>query len=166
MTMATDSKGKNDPFTMTARLGFRLLIPVLVCAFTGCDTTRPSVGAVAGPDTSQATQDIPQSQSNAPATTVDSAALEATRIPDGIARIHGNYYTLRNGKATQLDQKQRFTEGLYFERGGRIILADGNIVRLHDGEMVTFGGERRDAPLNVRLPVPLPDNGSARTSPL
>src|SRR5580692_9418075 len=126
--MATDSIGNNDPITMTARLGFRLLIPVLVCAFAGCDTTRPSVGAVAGPDSSPATQNIPQSESNAPATTTDSAALEATKIPDGIARIHGRYYTLRNGKATHLDQKQRFTEGLYFEHGGRITLSDGNIV--------------------------------------
>jgi hypothetical protein len=162
----TDSQGKNDPMIMTARLGFRLLIPVMVCAFAGCDSTRPSVGAVAGPDSSPATQNIPQSEANASATTTDSPALEATKIPDGIARIHGSYYVLRNGKATHLDQKQRFTEGLYFERSGRITLADGNFVRLNDGEMVTFGGERRDVPLNIRLPRPLPDNASASTSPL
>jgi hypothetical protein len=142
------------------------LIPAFVCAFAGCDTTRPSVGAVAGPDSSQATQEIPQSQANSPATTTESAALEATKIPDGIARIHGRYYSLRNGKATQIEQKQRFTEGLYFERGGRITLADGNIVKLHDGEMVTFGGERRDVPWNIRLPEPLPLGPDARTSPL
>jgi hypothetical protein len=164
--MPTDPQRKTDPFIMTARLGFRLLIPVLVCAFAGCDTPRHSVGAVAGPDSSQATQDIPQSQANASATTVESPALEATRIPDGIARIHGSYYTLRNGKATHLDQKQRFTEGLYFERSGRITLSDGNIVKLHDGEMVTFGGERRDVPLNIRLPRPLPADASAGNSPL
>src|SRR5271155_1370868 len=76
-TMATDPRGNNNPIIMTARLGFRLLIPVLACAFAGCDTLRPSVGAVAGPDSSPATQNIPQSEANAPATTTDSAALEA-----------------------------------------------------------------------------------------
>jgi hypothetical protein len=160
--MATDSSGNNDPTIMTARLGFQLLIPVLVCAFAGCNTLRPSVGAVPGPDSSQATQDIPQSEANSPATTTESAALEATKIPDGVARIHGRYYTLRNGKATHLDQKQRFTEGLYFERSGRIILSDGNIVRLRDGEMVTFGGERRDVPLNIRMPELLPPGSNTR----
>jgi len=164
--MATDSSRNNDPHLMTAHLGVRLLIPALVCAFAGCDTLRPSVGAVAGPDSSPATQNIPQSEANAPATTTDSAALEATKTQDGIARIHGRYYTLRNGKATLLDQKQRFTEGLYFDRGGRITLSDGNIVRLHDGEMVTFGGERRDVPWNVKMPKPLPPGPDARTSPL
>ena len=164
--MATDSVNKNDPMIMTARFGFRILIPVLACAFAGCDSTRPSIGAAPGPDYSPATQNIPQSGSNAPATTTESAALEATKIQDGIARIHGFYYTLRNGKATHLDQKQRFTEGLYFERGGRITLADGNIVRLSDGEMLTFGGERRDVPWNISMPKPLPNTASARTSPL
>lgn len=164
--MATDSRSANDPTIMRARLGFQLLIPVLVCAIAGCEaTTRPSVGGTAGADSSQSTQDIPQSQANSPATTTESAALEATKIPDGIARIHGRYYTLRNGKATHLDQKQRFTEGLYFEGGGRILLSDGNIVRLHDGEMVTFGGERRDVPFNIQMPRPLPP-GEASTSPL
>jgi hypothetical protein len=181
--MATDSRGNNDPIIMTARLGFQLLIPVLVCAFAGCQAiTRPSVGASAGaeidtgpssapgpasgPDSSQSSQNIPQSESNAPATTTDSDALRTTKIPDGIARIHGRYYTLRNGKATHLDQKQRFTEGLYFEHGGRIVLSDGNIVRLHDGEMVTFGGERREVPWNIQLPKLLPPGSDGQTSPL
>ena len=73
---------------------------------------------------------------------------------------------LRNGNATHLDQKQRFTEGLYFERSGRIMLADGTYVKLHDGEMVTFSGERRDVPLNVKLPKLLPPGPDARYSPL
>ena len=181
-TMATDSRGKNDFIHMTARIGLWLLIPVLVCAFAGCDATRPSSGAtagsdldtgpasgpgpVSGPDASGASQNIPQSVSNAPATTTDSDALRTTRDHDGIARIHGRYYVLRNGSATHLEQKQGFTEGLYFERTGRIMLADGRYLRLHDGEMVTFGGERRDVPLNVKLPKLLPAGPDARTSPL
>jgi hypothetical protein len=180
--MATDPRGKNELIIMTARLGFPLLIFVLACAFAACDSTRPSVGATAGadidsgpasapgpasgPDASQASQNIPQSISNAPATTTDSDALRTTRDHDGIARIHGHYYVLRNGDATHLEQKQRFSEGLYFERSGRIMLADGTYVRLNDGEMVTFGGERRSVPLNVKLPKLLPPGPDARTSPL
>jgi hypothetical protein len=180
--MATDSQGNHDLIMMTARLGFRLLIPVLVCAFAACEDTRPSSNATAGaeidtgpatapgpgsgPDASQGGQDIPQSVSNAPMTTTAADALRGTRDHDGIARIHGHYYVLRNGNATHLDQKQRFTEGLYFERSGRIMLADGTYLKLQDGQMVTFSGERRDVPLNVKLPKLLPPGPDARTSPL
>ena len=180
--MATVSKGNHDFIMMTARLGFRLLIPVLVCAFAACEDTRPSTSATpgaeidtgpatapgpgSGPDASQGGQEMPQSASNAPNTTTAADALRATRDHDGIARIHGHFYVLRNGNATHLDQKQRFTEGLYFERTGRIMLADGTYVKLHDGEMVTFSGERRDVPLNVKLPNLLPPGPDARYSPL
>jgi hypothetical protein len=99
---------------------------------------------------------------NAPGNTTESAALEGAVSPSGIAKIHGNFYLIRNGKGTLIEQKQRFSEGVYFERGGRITLQDGNIVRLREGEMVTFSGEQLDVPLNIRLPRPLPAEAPRR----
>ena len=99
---------------------------------------------------------------NAPANTTESAALENAVSPSGLAKIHGSFYVIRNNKATMIDQRQRFSEGVYFERGGRITLQDGNIVRLREGEMVTFSGERLDVPPNIRLPKPLPEEGPRR----
>jgi hypothetical protein len=184
--MTTSNRGENDPSNMRAFPGFWLLIPVLFFAFSGCESTGSSVGSgtdsaqsLAGPgtgaarsplspgsDSTPASQEIPQSGANAPAMTTESAALQATAIPDGIARVHGKYYVLRSGNATLLDQKERFSQGLEFDRNGRIILKDGNIVRLREHEMVTFSGERRDVPWNIRLPKPLPPGPAAQTSPL
>lgn len=72
--------------------------------------------------------------------------------PDGIARANGHYYYLRNGQGTLLTKRQRFMEGVTFEAGGRIMLADGSYVHLANGDMVTFAGDRMPMPPGTRLP--------------
>jgi hypothetical protein len=73
-------------------------------------------------------------------------------MPEGIGRAHGYYYYVRNGQGTRLTSRQRFVEGATFDPGGRIMLADGDLVRLTDGDMVTFAGDRMPLPPSTRLP--------------
>lgn len=73
-------------------------------------------------------------------------------MPEGIARAKGRYYYIRNDQGTILSSRQRFVEGATFDPGGRIMLADGSIVRLAEGDMVTFGGDRIPLPPSTRLP--------------
>lgn len=145
-----------------------ILIPALALAFTACDTTNSTnsvsrLGVNSGDIANAGNfgQDGEQRPATMPMTSTDSEALVATAIPEGIAKLKGRYYQVRNGKATLLDQKERFAEGLYFEPNGRITLQDGRIVHLHEREMVTFGGDRRDAPWNIEMPRPLPHNATA-----
>ncbi len=77
---------------------------------------------------------------------------EGRLSPEGIAHAHGHYYYVRNGQGTLLTSRQRFVEGATFDKGGRIMLADGSLVRLADGDMVTFGGDRMPMPPGTRLP--------------
>jgi hypothetical protein len=73
-------------------------------------------------------------------------------MPEGIGRSHGRYYYVRNGQGTILTSRQRFVEGATFDVGGRIMLADGSFVRLTEGDMVTFAGDRMPLPPSTRLP--------------
>ena len=57
-----------------------------------------------------------------------------------------------DGQGTILTSKQRFVEGATFDVNGRIMLADGSLVRLIDGDMVTFGGDRIPMPPGTRIP--------------
>ena len=79
-------------------------------------------------------------------------ASEGSGMPEGIGRYAGNYYYIRNGSATRLVQKQRFAQGYYYERK-RVVARDGSVVRLNDGEMVTFAGEHLPTPPNVVFPL-------------
>lgn len=79
-------------------------------------------------------------------------AAEGSGMPEGIGRYAGNYYYIRNGAATRLVQRQRFAQGYYYDRKGRIVAPDGSFVRLNDREMVTFAGEHLPTPPNVVFP--------------
>jgi hypothetical protein len=79
-------------------------------------------------------------------------AVEGGGMPKGIGRYGGHYYYIRNGTATRLVQRQRFTEGYSYDGKGRIIARDGSLVRLNEREMVTFGGEHLPTPPNVVFP--------------
>ena len=72
--------------------------------------------------------------------------------PEGIAKAHGHYYYVRNGAGTILTKRSRFVEGVVFDPPGRIMLADGSYVKLVDGDMVTFAGDRIPMPPSTRLP--------------
>ena len=98
------------------------------------------------------------SQNNLIAETSESAggrtkpAYDGLGQPEGIARAHGRYYYIRNGEGTRLTSRQRFVEGATFDTNGRIMLASGTLVKLADGDMVTFGGDRITMPPGTRLP--------------
>ena len=79
-------------------------------------------------------------------------AYDGVGMAEGIARANGRYYYIRNGQGTVLTSRQRFVEGATFDVGGRIMLADGTLVRLADGDMVTFAGDRLPMPPGTRLP--------------
>ena len=79
-------------------------------------------------------------------------AVEGTGRPEGIGRRVGHYYYIRDGAATRLYQRQRFAQGYWFDRKGRVIASDGSVVHLINGEMVTFAGERLPIPPSVAFP--------------
>jgi len=78
-------------------------------------------------------------------------AVEGTGRPEGIGRWAGHYYYIRDGAATRLYQRQRFAQGYWFDRNGRVIASDGSVVRLSNGEMVTFAGEHLPIPPGIAL---------------
>lgn len=79
-------------------------------------------------------------------------AQEGAGMPEGVGRIRGRYYYVRNGQATVLTRRERFVQGLTYDGRQRVTLADGNIVRLTEGEMVTFSGDRIPVPPGTEIP--------------
>lgn len=77
---------------------------------------------------------------------------EGGGMPEGIARVHGQYYYVHNAQGVLLTQRQNFMQGVTFDRQHRVILRDGTIVRLIDGDMVTFSGDRIPFPPGTQLP--------------
>ena len=77
-------------------------------------------------------------------------ALETAGDPEGIVRIHGRLYYLKNRGTTLIRGKQRVTNGLYLEKNGDVTLGDGRRVRLIEGYMVTTGGDVIEAPIYLR----------------
>ena len=78
---------------------------------------------------------------------------EGGGMPEGLAKAHGHYYYVHNGQGTLLTQRQSFAQGAVFDgRTQRIMLGDGSIVRLSDGDMVTFSGDRIPLPPATELP--------------
>lgn len=120
-------------------------IIITSAALTGCEHDRSRFTA--------------QSQANMIAETTEAAGgrtrplNQGTLQPEGIGRANGHYYYIRNGGGTILTAKQRFVEGATFDVNGRIMLADGSLVRLADGDMVTFGGDRMALPPGTKLPL-------------
>ena len=78
-------------------------------------------------------------------------ASEMAGDPEGIVRLNGRLYYVKDRGATLLSpREQRVTETLYLERNGQITVGDGRRVRLRNDEMVTNGGELREAPAYLR----------------
>ena len=73
-------------------------------------------------------------------------ARETAGDPEGIVRLNGSLYYLKDRGTTILHGRQRVTNGLYLEKNGEITIADGRRVRLVEGYMVTTGGEVIEAP--------------------
>lgn len=77
-------------------------------------------------------------------------SVEVSGDPEGIMRRNGRLYYLKDQGATLLTLGQRVTPSLYLEKNGEVTLADGRRVRVREGDMVTLGGEVREAPSAVR----------------
>jgi hypothetical protein len=116
----------------------------------GCATTGDPV------DTSDVTRVDSSSQGTLVATTRASAgggrrpAQETAGDPEGVVRVNGRLYYLKDRGTTLLHGRQRVTNNLHLESNGDVILADGRRVRLVEGYMVTTGGEVIEAPHYVR----------------
>ncbi len=83
-------------------------------------------------------------------------ALEGGGTPEGIGRVGGHFYYIRNRQATRLFQPQRFAQGVSYDGKNRIVLRDGNMIRLSEGEMVTFAGDRLVVPPGTDFAEPTP----------
>src|SRR5436190_12079129 len=68
-------------------------------------------------------------------------AYETAGDPEGIVRLNGRLYYLKNRGTTLIYGRQRVTNGLYLEKNGDVTLADGRRVRLAEGYMVTTGND-------------------------
>lgn len=81
-------------------------------------------------------------------------AYDVAGDPEGVARIGGQLYYVKDRRATLITREQRFGSGLVVGRNGEVLLPDGRRSRLRAGEMVTLSGELREAPPGVELPRP------------
>jgi len=79
-------------------------------------------------------------------------AVEGAGKPEGIGLFAGHYYYIREGAAHRLYQRQRFAQGYWIDRKGRIVASDGSIVHLRNAEMVTFAGVHLPIPPGVTFP--------------
>ena len=77
-------------------------------------------------------------------------ASESAGEPEGIVRLNGRLFYLKNRGTTLLHGKQRVTNRLHLENNGDVILADGRRVKLVEGYMMTTGGEVIEAPAYAR----------------
>jgi hypothetical protein len=118
----------------------------LAAAFSACEST---------------TKDAYFAESSQSSTAVDlrtgasgrtGPAVEGTGKPEGIGLFAGQYYYIRDGAAHRLYQRQRFAQGYWFDRKGRVVASDGSIVHLKNAEMVTFAGEHLPIPPGVVFP--------------
>ena len=72
--------------------------------------------------------------------------VEGSGTPEGVGRWGGNVYYIRNGQGTVLTQRERFAQGVTYEGRGRMVLANGTLVSIQEGELVTFAGEHIPVP--------------------
>jgi hypothetical protein len=77
-------------------------------------------------------------------------AFETSGDPEGVARIRGQLYYVKDRGTTVLRGRQRISKGLYLESNGDVTLSDGRRVRVLDGYMVTFGGDVIEVPPYLR----------------
>lgn len=90
--------------------------------------------------------------SRGPGTSRTPPGWEGGGTPEGVGRLGGHYYYIRNREAIRLYQPQRFAQGVNYDGHGKLIMPDGNIVRVSEGEMVTFAGEHLVVPLGTNFP--------------
>jgi hypothetical protein len=132
---------------LTGRSSFAFLALVCLAAgFSACEApTRDAYFA----ETSQSSTAVDLRPGASGRTGV---AVEGTGRPEGIGRMGRLYYYIRNGAATPLYQRQRFAQGYWVDRRGRVIARDGSVVVLTNGEMVTFAGEHLPIPPGTDFP--------------
>ena len=89
-------------------------------------------------------------------------SAEIAGDPEGVARVNGNLFYVKDLRGTRLTGRQRFANGAHLETNGDVILQDGRRVRLAEGEMVTLSGDVREVPRALELPVAQDRSGATR----
>ena len=131
-------------------LFFAARITTAACTLALGACTAPETTGEAGP-ASEGTRVVTTNASSGAGTTPQ---YETAGDPEGVARVRGSLYYVKDQRATALVGSQRFSQGISVERNGEILLQDGRRVRLREGEMVTLSGETREAPRGIELPAP------------
>ena len=126
-------------------------------ALTSCETATTELDADAG---SQGTMVANTRQSSGSRT---QPAAEVAGDPEGVARVNGVLYYVKDLRGTRLTGRQRFANGVHLEANGEVILNDGRRVRLQEGEMVTLAGDLQEVPRGLELPPPVGQEGRTRT---
>jgi Domain of unknown function (DUF6799) len=80
------------------------------------------------------------------------SAAEIAGDPEGVARVNGTLFYVKDLRGTRLSGRQRFANGAHLEANGDVILNDGRRVRLREGEMVTLSGDVREVPRALEVP--------------
>ena len=130
-------------------LFFAARITTVACALTLGACTTPETTGEAGP-ASEGTRVVTTNANSGAGTRPQ---YETAGDPEGVARVRGSLYYIKDQRATALVGSQRFSQGISVERNGEVLLQDGRRVRLREGEMVTLSGEMREAPPSVELPA-------------
>jgi hypothetical protein len=117
-------------------------------ALNSCETSTSQFDADAG---SQGTMVANSRQASGART---NPAAEIAGDPEGVARVGGTLFYVKDLRGTRLTGRQRFANGAHLEANGEVILNDGRRIRLREGEMVTLSGDVREVPRALELPQP------------
>jgi hypothetical protein len=144
--------------TMNSRfLNLPLLALFSAFALNSCETT--STNALNEDAGSQGTM-IANSRQASGGRTQPSAEIAGD--PEGVARVNGTLFYVKDLRGTRLTGRQRFANGAHLETNGDIIMNDGRRVRLAEGEMVTLSGDVREVPRALELPPVANARGGTR----
>lgn len=77
-------------------------------------------------------------------------AFETAGDPEGVVRLRGRLYYVKDRGTSLIRGRQRVTNGLYLEKNGEVTFGDGRRVKLPEGYMATTGGEVIEAPRYLR----------------
>ncbi len=77
-------------------------------------------------------------------------AFETAGDAEGVVRLRGRLYYVKDRGTSLIRGRQRVTNGLYLEKNGDVTFGDGRRVKLIEGYMATTGGEVIEAPRYLR----------------
>jgi hypothetical protein len=120
------------------------VIATTALVLTACETNRNVAG---GDNSSQGTM---VATTRATSGGGSKPAFETAGDPEGIVRLRGRLYYVKDRGTALIRGKQRVTRELYLESNGTVTLGDGRRVQVLEGYMVTTGGDVIEAPRYLR----------------